>query len=286
MPAHRTSWKIRLVAFGIGIIIAAAIFKIALVISDDLRLLYLSGGLLLGVAAFLLTAKAREDWIAAVLLLFPSTFLFAFFVLRQTPFLWPTLLLWAAIVSLLLFRNRFGKTISIGGASILVAVSAWYCVLYIPLGMQRALTHVSNSRAPVFTLQPISQNPVPTGATPGKILVLDFFATWCSPCIAELPELERIHADLQSNRDIEFVLVGTNKRGDTPERVRAFAQHRHISLPVAFDPDQGVMHALGLSGFPSLVVIDRKGHVRLTHIGYNGSETSFRHDLTQLLQGL
>jgi thiol-disulfide isomerase/thioredoxin len=194
--------------------------------------------------------------------------------------------LWAAIVSLLLFRNRFGKTISIGGASILVAISAWYCVFYIPVQMQRGLTRVSNGAAPPFTLQPMSQGSVPIGATPGKILVLDFFATWCSPCIAELPELERIHADLQSNRDIEFVLVGTNKGGDTPERVRAFVQRRHISMPVAFDPDQRTMHALGLSGFPSLIVIDRKGNVRLTHIGYNGSETSFRHVLTQLLQSL
>jgi thiol-disulfide isomerase/thioredoxin len=286
MPTHRTSWRIRLAAFGIGIIIAAAIFGIALVISDDLRLLYLSGGLLLGVAAFLLTAKAREDWIVAVLLLFASTFLFAFFVLHQTPLLWPTLLLWVAIVSLLLFRNRFGKMIRIGGAVTLVAVSAWYCVLYIPLEMQRALTHVSNSRAPVFTLQPISQNPGPTSATPGKILVLDFFATWCSPCIAELPELERLRTDLQTNRDIEFVLVGTNKGGDTPERVRAFAQQRHISMPVAFDTEQATMHALGLSGFPSLVVIDRVGHVRLTHTGYNSSETSFRRDLSQLLRSL
>ena len=286
MPAHRTSWKIRLVAFGIGIIIAAAIFGIALVISDDLRLLYLSGGLLLGVAAFLLTAKAREDWIAAVLLLFASTFLFAFFVLPQTPVLWPTLLLWAAIVSLLLFRNRFGKTISIGGAVILVAVSAWYCVSYIPVQTQRALTRVSNGAAPPFTLQPINQSPVPTGATPGKILVVDFFATWCSPCIAELPELERLRADLRSNRDIEFVLVGTNKGGDTPERVREFAQRRHISLPIAFDAEQKTMHALGVTGFPTLVVIDRTGHVRLTHSGYNTSETSFRRNLSQLLQSL
>ena len=267
MPAHRTSWKIRLVAFGIGIIIAAAIFGIALVISDDLRLLYLSGGSLLGFAAFLLTAKAREDWIAAVLLLFASTFLFAFFVLPQTPPLWPTLLLWAAIVSLLLFRNRFGKTIRIGGASILVAVSAWYCVFYIPVQMQRALTRVSNGAAPPFTLQPMSQGSVPIGATPGKILVLDFFATWCSPCIAELPELERLRTDLQTKRDIEFVLVGTNKGGDTPERVRAFAQHRHISMPVAFDPEQRAMRAFGVNGFPTLIVIDRKGNVRLTHIG-------------------
>jgi peroxiredoxin len=274
------------VAFGIGIIVTAAVFGIALIASDDLRFLYLSGAVLLAVAALLFGARIREDWIAAVLLLFASMFLFAFFVLPQTPFLWPTLLLWAAIVTLLLFRKRFGKSVRIGGAVILVAVSAWYCVFYIPVQMQRALTHVTNGQAPPFTLQPISQGPVPNGATRGKILVLDFFATWCSPCIAELPELERLRADLQINRDIEFVLVGTNKGGDTPERVRAFVQRRHVTLPLAFDPEQRTMHALGLSGFPTLVVIDRTGHVRVTHSGYNSSETSFRHDLTQLLQNL
>jgi len=286
MPADRASWKVRLVAFGIGIIVAAAVFGSALLVSDDLRLLYLGGALLLAVAAFLLGARAREDWIAGVLLLFALMFLFAFFVLPQIPFLWPTVLLWAAIVIVLLFRTRFRKIIRIGEAVILVAASAWYCVFYIPVQMQRALTHVSNGAAPPFTLQPINQGPLPTGATPGKILVLDFFATWCSPCIAELPELERLRADLQAKRDIEFVLVGTNSGGDTPERVRAFAQRRHISLPVAFDPEQRTMHAFGLSGFPTLVVIDRTGHVRLTHSGYNSSETSFRHDLTQLLQSL
>ena len=98
MSAFRASWKVRLVAFGIGILVAAAVFGIALAVSDDLRLLYVSGALLFAVAAFLLGTKAQEDWIAAVLLLFASTFLFAFFVLPQTPLLWPTLLLWAAIV--------------------------------------------------------------------------------------------------------------------------------------------------------------------------------------------
>ena len=83
MPAHRTSWKIRFVAFGIGIIVAAAVFGIALVISDDLRLLYLGGALLFAVAAFFLGTRAREDLIAAVLLLFPSAFLFAFFSCRK-----------------------------------------------------------------------------------------------------------------------------------------------------------------------------------------------------------
>jgi peroxiredoxin len=286
MPAHRTSWKIRLVAFGIGIIVAAAVFGIALVISDDLRLLYLSGALLFAGAVFLLGTRAQEDLIAAVLLLFASTVLFAFFVLPQTASLWPTVLLLVAIVVWLLFRKRFAIIITIAGAMILISVSAWYCAFYIPVQMQRALTHVGNAAAPPFTLQPISQSPVPTRFTPGKILVLDFFGTWCSPCIAELPELERVRADLQTRRDIEFVLVGTNKGGDTPERVRAFAQRRQISLPVAFDSEQAAMRAFGLNGFPNLVVIDRTGHVRLTHTGYNSSETSFRRDLTQLLQSL
>jgi peroxiredoxin len=286
MSAFRASWKGRLVAFGIGILVAAAVFGIALAVSDDLRLLYVNGALLLAFAAFLLGAPAREDWVAAILLLFASTFLFAFFVLPQTPLLWPTVLLWVAIVVWLLFRKRFARIITIAGTMILVAVSAWYCVLYIPVQMQRALTRTGNGAAPRFTLQPISQSPVPTRFTPGKILVLDFFATWCSPCIAELPELERVRADLQTRRDIEFVLVGTNKGGDTPDRVRAFAQHRHISLPVAFDFEQATMRAFGLNGFPNLVVIDRTGHVRLTHTGYNSSETGFRRDLTQLLQSL
>ena len=186
----------------------------------------------------------------------------------------------------LLFRTRFAGIVTIAGATILIVVSAWYCAFYIPVQIQRALTHTGNRAAPPFTLRPISQSPVPTRFAPGKILVLDFFATWCSPCIAELPELERVRADLRIRRDIEFVLVGTNKGGDTPDRVRAFAQRRHNSLPVAFDPEQATMRAFGLNGFPNLVVIDRTGHVRLTHTGYNDSETSFRRDLTQLLLSL
>src|SRR5215469_11830249 len=157
MPSSRASWKVRLVAFAIGILVAAVVFGIALGVSDDLRLLYVSGALVLAFAAFLLGAPAREDLIAAALLLFASTFLFAFFVLPQTPLLWPTLVLWAAIVVWLLFRKRFTRIITIVAASILVAVSAWYCAFYIPAQMQRTLTHVGNVAAPRFTLQPISQ---------------------------------------------------------------------------------------------------------------------------------
>ena len=51
-PAYRTNWKARLVAFGIGILLAAVVFGIAVLVSEDLRLLYLGGGLLLAVRHF------------------------------------------------------------------------------------------------------------------------------------------------------------------------------------------------------------------------------------------
>jgi len=46
------------------------------------------------------------------------------------------------------------------------------------------------------------------------------------------------------------------------------------------------MRAFGVNGFPTLIVIDRAGHVRVMHTGYNSSEINFRHDLTELLQSL
>lgn len=152
--------------------------------------------------------------------------------------------------------------------------------------MRRAINHFGDGAAPAFAFQAVSEGAVPITATAGKILVIDFFGTWCPPCIEELPEIELVRAGLQERRDIEFVVVATNSGGDTPERLRAFGQRKHVTLPLAFDPAGKAHAAFGLTGFPGLVVIDRTGRVRLTREGYNSSETTFRTDLTRLLKGL
>jgi peroxiredoxin len=80
--------------------------------------------------------------------------------------------------------------------------------------------------------------------------------------------------------------VATNSCGDTPQRLQSFAQRRHVTLPLAYDPDGKAHSAFSLKGYPGLVVIDRTGRVRLTREGYNSAGTTFRSDLTELLKGL
>jgi thiol-disulfide isomerase/thioredoxin len=287
-PAERGRWKFRLASLGLGVFAAGAVFAASRAVSDDLRLMYLVGVIVLFGGATWMGAKSWRDWLSPCLLYLPLAGMFGFFVLGQLPFLWPHLLLWALAIAigLSLLVARLNRKAMISGVVILFAISVWYCMSYIPDRMKRATNHFGDGAAPEFAFRAVSEGAVPTTATPGKILLIDFFGTWCPPCIAELPEIVRVRAGLQNRRDIEFVVVGTNTGGDTPARLRAFARRQHVTLPLAFDQGKKVHAAFVLSGFPGIVVIDRAGRVRLTRQGYNSSEASFRSDLTQLLESL
>ena len=286
--ANSSRLKLRLGSLGAGLLATGLVFGMALAVSEDLRLLYIVGVILLFFGATWVGAKTDRDWLSACLLYLPLSGMFGFFVLRQLPFLWPHLLLWAlaAVLGLFLLGTRVGRRVRTSGVVVLLAISAWYCMSYIPDQMKHAMNHFGDGAAPAFVFQAVSEGAVPTTATPGKILVIDFFGTWCPPCIAELPEIALVSAALQDRRDIEFVVVATDSGGDTPERLRSFGRLRRITLPLAFDQGGKAHTAFGLSGFPGLVVIDRTGRVRLTREGYNSSETSFRTDLTHLLESL
>jgi thiol-disulfide isomerase/thioredoxin len=286
--SNGSRWKLRLGSLGLGLLASGLVFGVALAVSEDLRLLYIGGAIVLFFGATWLGAKSRRDWLSVFLVYVPLAGPFGFLVLRQLPFLWPNLLLWAlaAALGLFLLSAPLRRRAMVIGVVVLLAISAWYCASYIPQQMKRAMNHLGDGAAPAFAFQAVSEGAVPTTATPGKILVIDFFGTWCPPCIAELPEIARVRADLQNRRDIEFVVVATNSGGDTPERLRSFGRRQHVALPLAFDQGGKAHAAFGLSGFPGLVVIDRTGRVRLTREGYNSSEISFRTDLTQLLKSL
>ena len=284
----KSVWKLRLLAVGLAVFALTLVYGVALLVSNDVRLIYADGAVVLFCAAIWL-GRTKEDWFSAILLVFPLLASFAYLVIANIPVLWPNLILWTAAVAIGLVFVRTLRTrrkLAIGLAVMLLIGSVWYCVWYVPEQLARSFNRVGDASAPMFVLQPVGGGGVPVSPKRGKILVVDFFSTTCVPCIAELPELTAARADLSNNHDIEFVLVASDKGNDTPERFRAFAERRHLTLPLAFDAGGKAHDSFGFSGVPALAVLDRTGRVRLTREGYNAAETSFRRDLVQFLKTL
>ncbi len=120
----------------------------------------------------------------------------------------------------------------------------------------------------------------------GKIVILDFWATWCIPCQHELPALQRIYEKTKGQRDVVFVAVdgvitdAPGDSGDSLERATAYFRRFGYSIPLAWDGGAVLERSFGLAGFPTLVVVDGYGQVRMRRVGYVGSE-----DLEAILLG-
>jgi len=287
-PTTTSSWKLRLGALALGILGVPFVYLIALKISNDLRLISVSGIAFLFCAAAWMGRKKR-DWFCGILLIAPVTAVFCYEVLNKIPALWPNLVLWAAAVGIGLFfvaifrkRIAFAMTLIAG----LLLATAWFCGSYTPKELAAAFSKVKDASAPNFELQAVSGGSVPTSSRAGKVLVVDFFSMTCAPCMAELPEIVAARRDLAGNNDVDFVLVASDLGRDTPDGFRTFAQRRGLTLPLAFDVGGKAHDGFGLNGVPALVVLDRAGRVRFTHEGYNPAEKNFRADLVQLLKTL
>jgi len=99
----------------------------------------------------------------------------------------------------------------------------------------------------------------------GSGVVLNLWATWCAPCVAELPSLAVLAGKLAAQRIV--VLPLSSDRGGAAA-VRHFYQAHNIkNLPILLDPEGNAMHALGVSGIPTTFVIDRKGRERASAAG-------------------
>ncbi|HEV7668223.1 MAG TPA: TlpA disulfide reductase family protein [Thermoanaerobaculia bacterium] len=132
--------------------------------------------------------------------------------------------------------------------------------------------------APPFVLNALDGRPLTNSDLRGKVVVLDFWATWCVPCRRELPEIDRLAQSFAGSPDVLFFAVDSGLTdnlgdpGDTPEAARAFFAKQGYRLPLAWSGDGKLENAFNVHRFPSVIVLDRAGRIRLRHGGYVGAE--------------
>jgi tetratricopeptide (TPR) repeat protein len=130
-----------------------------------------------------------------------------------------------------------------------------------------------------FILQDLFGKKVRFSDFKGKTVLLDFWATWCSPCIAEIPQLEALH---RKYKEKGLVVIGMNTENDHA-KVRDFIRDK-ISYPVLLDAE-GKSKEYGVEGLPAKIYIDGEGKIRYRDLGFNpGKENETEDKIQRLLQ--
>jgi peroxiredoxin len=120
--------------------------------------------------------------------------------------------------------------------------------------------------APAFALHDDAGAPVSLSEYRGKIVVMNLWASWCPPCRAEMPDLQRL-SDAYANRGV--AIVGVNE-GESAQRAQAFASSLGIRFPIWLDDRQQYGRVYGALGLPTTVIVGRDG--RVVH-GFDGPLT-------------
>lgn len=139
----------------------------------------------------------------------------------------------------------------------------------------------TNAVAPTFTLPSRAGDTVSLDQLKGKVVMLNFWASWCGPCRTEMPLLEQMHKRYSS---LGFTMVGVNVEANTADAER-WLKDTPVSFPVLFDRESKVSKLYDVSAMPSTVFIDRKGNVRYLHKGYKaGDEGEYLNQIRALLK--
>lgn len=166
---------------------------------------------------------------------------------------------------------------------IALAALAVACGIYLlrrhPVTVNHASRAGDGAVAPDFSLSQLNGEPLRLSAYRGKVVLLDFWATWCAPCREEIPHF----VDLQNQYGSQGLRIVGVSMDDGPEPVRDFYQQFKMNYPVVMgDAKIGELYG-GVLGLPIAFLIGRDGRIRAKHIG--ATEISvFEREIAELLK--
>lgn len=121
-------------------------------------------------------------------------------------------------------------------------------------------------KAPDFTLNDLDGNAVSLASLRGKTVLIDFWATWCAPCVYQPAQL---NAFLEAYEGDDIAVLGIEVGGATVEEIREWSQENDAvaRYPILRDATESLPHEYGVLGYPALVVVSPEGEIATLHSG-------------------
>ena len=151
--------------------------------------------------------------------------------------------------------------------------------IFFSIGLSKDKT---GSQAPDFEGKTSKGKEIKLSDYLGKVVLIDFWASWCMPCREEMPELVKFY---NMHKDSSFEMIGVNI-DNKAENMNHFINDLSVrpSFPIIMDTDQHIPSLFDIEAMPTTIFIDKKGKIRFWHDGFNQSYVKeFREELNQLL---
>ena len=138
--------------------------------------------------------------------------------------------------------------------------------------------------APHFSLVDLDGKKVNLADLKNKVVIVDFWATWCGPCIASFPGMQKMVTKYKDDPEVKFVFIDTWENGDNKEKeAKDFMAKYKYDFHVLMDNDSKVVESFKVSGIPTKFVVDKNGITRFKSVGYGGSVDKLVSELTAMI---
>lgn len=148
-----------------------------------------------------------------------------------------------------------------------------------------------NLPAPAFSLKNLKGESVSLASLKGKVVILDYWATWCGPCVASFPGMQQAQAKYAADKDVVFLFVNSWQREENRDKlVRDFLTEKKYDFNVLFDTKNkenpevfDVISAYKVSGIPTKFIIGPDGNIKFKASGFSGSAEGVVDELDQMI---
>ena len=129
--------------------------------------------------------------------------------------------------------------------------------------------------APTLDLTTLDGEPIDGAYFDGKVVLVEFWASWCGPCHTAFPHLQDAYDQYKDHPDVAFLIINTSWR-DTPEQAALYLSLKQYTFPAAWDDGGRVAQAFGVKSIPTTFILDRDGRIRYKKVGFDPAFSNAR----------